>query len=136
MGFISAAAQENPVAFRDSARRRPGTGRRADFVESASCRADPAVEYRLEKARRMLSQRNVDPGNLHPRPRVRHGPWGVDRLRRGGKALVEFAMRDALPTLGHNVPGKAVRSFECHFGAGPETFVCRQKGPDRSRPGL
>jgi hypothetical protein len=45
---------------------------------------------------------------------------GVDRLCRGGKAIVDFAMSGALPALGHHVPGKAVRPLESHFGAGSE----------------
>src|SRR5438445_800333 len=99
MGVVSAAAQENPVAL--------GT-RRIEGRELAEKRISwevpVAAQIQLqnvafEKARRVLAQFNVDPSDLALSQRFGTG-MGVDRLCRGGKTIVDFAMGGALPPLG------------------------------------
>ena len=119
MGVVFAAAQENPVAL--------GTrcieGR--ELAEERTSREVPvAAQIQLqnvafEKARRVLQQCNVDASDLTTRQGF-GALMGMDRMCRQGKPIVDLSMRDALPTLGHHVPGKAVRPLERHFGAGPE----------------
>src|SRR5882672_3781177 len=119
MGVVSAATQENPVAL--GTRRIEGRELAGEWIS----REVPVAAYvdlqkvAFEKARRVLPQGNVDPGNFTTRQGC-GTLMGMDRLCREGKMLVDLAMRSALPTLGHDVPGKSERTLERHFGAGPE----------------